>query len=412
MDNPPPKTAPDPTGARTAPVRLILLLIAMSMVGPMATHIVVPAVPGLVQKFNTDAGTAQLTVSLFLMGLATSQLFLGPLSDRFGRRPVLLLGLGLTTLTGAAASVAPTIGWLVFVRTLQSFGASSGLVLGRAIIRDLYGREHAASMMAWVTMAMAIAPMLSPLLGGVLDTLFGGPSIFVAITIASFCVFVWVFFDLPETRPDRVESAGLSQLVRDARALFASRSFIGYVMMAALGTATHFAFLGAAPHLVISMMGLSSATYGAWFVIVACGYVIGNFLTARLTLRYGINAIIIAGICTMWAGALFGIALLLLVPHGGPPTLFIPQFVLSISSGLMLPNAIAGAVSVRPQAAGTASGLTGFLQQGTGAIMAQVMSYVAANATSAMPVALTIFGIAIAALIGFFGWVRPRARGG
>ena len=411
MDNLPPKTAPDPKGARITPVHLIALLIAMSMIGPMATHIVVPAVPGLVRKFNTDAGTAQLTVSLFLMGLAVSQLFLGPLSDRFGRRPVLLVGLGITAIAGAAATFAPSISWLVIVRTLQSFGAASGLVLGRAMIRDLYGRDRAASMMAWVTMAMAIAPMLSPLLGGILDTAFGWQSIFVAIAIASFGTLAWVFLALPETRPARVESAGLSQLWRDARALFASRSFVGYVLMATLGTATHFAFLGAAPHLVVSLMGLSSATYGAWFVIVACGYIVGNFMTARLSPRYGINRIIIAGIVTMCTGAALGIALLLYMPHGGPPVLFLPQFVLSISSGLMLPNAIAGAVSVRPEAAGTASGLTGFLQQGTGAIAAQVMSYLVADATSAMPVALAIFGIAIVTVISFFGWVRPRNPG-
>ena len=408
MSNPPPTTSPASQG--TTPFRLIALLIAMSMIGPMATHIVVPAVPGLVQKFATDAGTAQLTVSLFLMGLAISQLFLGPLSDRFGRRPVILAGISITTLAGAAASFAPTIGWLVALRTLQSCGASSGLVLGRAMIRDLYGRERAASMMAWVTMAMATAPMISPLIGGLLDTAFGWQSIFIAITAASFGVLIWIYFALPAPRPERVESVGTAQLFRDARALFASRSFIGYVMMAALGTGTHFAFLGAAPHLVISMMGLSSATYGAWFVIVAGGYVIGNFCTARLTIRFGINRIIVAGIVTMWTGALLGVALLLLYPNGGPAILFIPQFILSISSGLMLPNAIAGAVSVRPEAAGTASGLTGFLQQGSGAIVAQIMSYVVADATSGMPVALAILGMAIVTVISFLVWVRPRER--
>jgi DHA1 family bicyclomycin/chloramphenicol resistance-like MFS transporter len=411
VDNPP-HTALDPKSERKAPVRLILLLIAMSMTGPMATHIVVPAVPGLVQKFNTDAGTAQLTVSLFLMGLATAQLFLGPLSDRFGRRPVLLAGLGLTTLTGAAASFAPTIGWLVFVRTIQSFGASSGLVLGRAMIRDLYGRERAASMMATVTMVMAIAPMLSPLLGGLLDTLFGWRSIFIAITLASFCVLVWVFVALPETRPVRVTPVDNAQLWRDARALFASRSFIGYVLMAALGTGTHFSFIGAAPHLVINQMGLSSATYGAWFVIVAVGYVVGNFFTSRLTMRYGIHAIIMAGIATMTAGAILSLALLLIFPNGGPAVLFIPQFVLSIASGLMLPNAIAGAVSVRPEAAGTASGLTGFIQQGSGAIAAQIMGFVVAEVASPMPVAIVMLVIAVLTIISFFGLVRPRARAG
>jgi DHA1 family bicyclomycin/chloramphenicol resistance-like MFS transporter len=410
VDNPSPKPQPPKPTDISQPASLIVLLVAMSMIGPLSMHIIVPAVPGLAKQFQADPASVQLTVSLYIMGIAISQLVMGSLSDRFGRRPVLIAGLGLTMLSSIAALFATGILWLIVARILQSLGASAGLVLGRAIIRDLYPRERAAAMMAWVTMAMAVAPMLTPLAGGVLDTAFGWHSIFIAVATASAAVLVWVWFALPETRPEHTSSGGLTQFMADSKFLLTDRSFLGFVLMAALGTATHFAFLGAGPHIVVDIMGYSSATYGAWFILVAFGYLIGNFITARLATRYGIHAIIAAGIAAMWAGVLLSIALLLLYPQAGPWSLFLPQFILSLSSGLMMPNGIAGAISVRPQAAGTASGLVGFIQQGMGAVMAQLMGTLIAGATNAMPISLTALAIGIISVIVYFAWVRPRDR--
>ena len=155
------------------PWRLLALLIGATSVGPLSLNILTPAMPALIVTLGAGAGTVQLTLSLFLLGMAISQLVLGTLSDRFGRRPVMLAGLALTVVASFAALAATSITGIILARTLQAFGATVGIVLGRAIIRDLYDRERAASMIGWVTMAMVVAPMIAPLIGGMLDTAFG-----------------------------------------------------------------------------------------------------------------------------------------------------------------------------------------------------------------------------------------------
>ncbi len=198
-----PPTAPseEAGGApRSAPWSLLALLIAMSGVGSMSLNILAPAIPGLVAKFATDAGSVQLTISLYIMGLAVAQLVFGPLSDRFGRRPVLLVGLGLATLASTAAIFVVTIGGLVAARVVQSLGASTGQTISRAIIRDLYDRERAAAMIGLVTSVVVLMPMMAPLLGGILDTLFGWASIFIFVALFSGAVFLWAAIALPETR--------------------------------------------------------------------------------------------------------------------------------------------------------------------------------------------------------------------
>ena len=176
-------------------------------------------------------------------------------------------------------------------------------MIGRAIIRDLYDRERAASMIGWVTTVMVVAPMVAPLIGGLLDTALGWESIFVFVAVASFAVLVWAFVGLPETRPDHVTGGGVRFIARETRELLRDRNFIGYMLVGAIATATFFAFLGGGPHLVIGIMGRSSAEYGAWFALTAFGYMIGNLIAARLSPRFGIDNMIRAGIGLQIFGA-------------------------------------------------------------------------------------------------------------
>jgi DHA1 family bicyclomycin/chloramphenicol resistance-like MFS transporter len=391
---------------RRAPVGLLALLMAMTAIGPLSLNILVPALPGLARRFDADPEFAQLAVSLYLFGLAFSQLVLGPLSDRFGRRAVVLGGLALTVVSSIGGIAASSVGGIVVARVLQSLSASAGLVIGRAIIRDLYDRERAASMIGWVATAMVVAPMIAPLIGGLLDTAFGWEATFLFVAAISAGVLLWSFIALPETKPDHVTSGGFRQLMRDVRALFASAEFNGYVLVSALGSATFFAFLGGGPHVVIAMMGRSSAEYGGWFMLTAFGYMIGNLATARLTPRYGLGTMIRAGLAFELIGAVFSILAVLTLPVGGPEIVFLPQFFISFGNGLLLPNAIAGAVSVRPKAAGAASGITGFTQFGIGALCAQFMSHILVSAATPMPLALAMLLLAGAATISFVVLVR------
>jgi DHA1 family bicyclomycin/chloramphenicol resistance-like MFS transporter len=379
---------------------LLLLLIAMSAIGPVSLNIVVPAIPGLAATLAADTGTIQLTISLYLCGLAVSQLLIGPLSDRFGRRPVVIGGLALTALASVAAIMASSAGGLILARVIQSLGASTGLVVGRAIIRDLFEREHAASMIGLVATAMVTSPMVAPLIGGVLDTAFGWEAIFVFVAVASLAVALWAAARLPETRvrPHPHEQARfLPELAR----LLTAPAFAGYVLAGALGSAPFFTFLGGGPHVVVTIMGRSSAEYGVWFAINALGYMAGNFLASRLSVRHGVNVMIWWGIVIAIVGTVGSVALAIVAPAGGPAIVFVPQFVTSLGNGMLLPNAIAGAVSVRPQAAGTASGITGFVQMGIGAAAAQAIGHILAGAETPLPMALTMLAFALATALAF-----------
>jgi DHA1 family bicyclomycin/chloramphenicol resistance-like MFS transporter len=176
-------------------------------------------------------------------------------------------------------------------------------------------------------------------------------------------------------------------LMQEWRALIGNMKFHGYVLCGALGSAPFFTFLGGGPHVVVTLMGRSSAEYGVWFAVTSLGYMAGNFAASRLSQRFGVDWMIVAGIAFELIGASLTAALVAAMPDGGPAIIFLPQLVISIGSGLLLPNAIAGAISVRPQAAGAASGMAGFAQMAVGAASAQVVTIALAGATSAMPMA-------------------------
>jgi DHA1 family bicyclomycin/chloramphenicol resistance-like MFS transporter len=381
--------------------------MAMTAIGPSTLNILVPALPGLITRLATDAGTVQLTLSLYLLSLASAQLLLGPLSDRFGRRPVVLAGLSLSVLASLAAIAASSIGALIAARIVQAVGASTGIVIGRAIIRDLYERDRAAAMIGLVTTAMVIAPMIAPLVGGILDTAFGWEAIFIFIALFSGAVLLWAMFVLQETRPAGAAQAPV-MLLRDWGALLANAKFHGYVLCGALGSAPFFAFLGGGPYVVVTQMGRSSAEYGLWFALTSFGYMSGNFTASRLSQRFGIDAMILAGVVFELIGVGLTAALVAGLPGAGPAIIFLPQFLISYGNGVLLPNSVAGAVSIRPQAAGTASGMTGFTQMAVGAACTQTVSILLAGATNAMPMVWIMLAVVLAAGVAYFALVRLR----
>ncbi len=407
MPPPPDRNDHETAAAAATRRRLLALLIAMTAIGPLSLNIIVPAVPHLAVTLAAHVSTVQLTVSLYLLVLAFSQLVLGPLSDRFGRRPVVLAGLALTAITSFAAIAASSITGLIIARSLQALGASTGLVVGRAIIRDLYHRDRAASMIASVTMAVIIAPMIAPLLGGVLDTALGWQSIFVFVALASLAVLAWAALALPETMVPHPEARPI-RFMPEIRALGTDRRFVGYVLCGALGTAPFFTFLGGGPHIVVTLMGRTSAEYGMWFAVNALGYMAGNFGAWRYSAWYGVDRMIWWGTLVSLLGAALSVALSAFVPDGGPATVFLPQVLISAGNGLLLPNAFAGAVSVRPQSAGAASGMAGFVQMSMGAAAAQFSTTVLAGASSALPLTIVMLAFVIAGVAAYLALVRPR----
>lgn len=383
----------------------MLLLIAMTAVGPASLNFVIPSLPSLASGLQTNTAAAQLTVSLYLLALASGQLVTGPLADRFGRRPVLLAGLTLAVVACIAGALAATISQLVLARMAQAIGTAAGIVVSRTIVRDLFERDRAASTLGLISTAMVVAPMIAPLIGGLLDTHLHWRAIFVVMAGMVLAVLIWASVALPETRG--AQTAAGPGFFTDLKALIRSGPFIGYVLAGGFGTAGHYSFLGGAPHVVVNIMGGTSADYGLWFVMAALGYMAGNFTVSRLTTRYGINTMILCGIAVQAIAMSMGILMAVYVHHWGLIVLFWPQAVASFGAGLMLPTTIAGAISVRPQAAGTASGIAGFSQMGLGAAGAQIAGFVVAASTTALPLILHMTAIVALAALAFM-LVRPR----
>lgn len=409
MRDPAPDRSQASLSPSAPPLRMILLLVALTSVGPLSLNILVPAVPVLGRDFDADAATVQLTISLFLVGLAVSQLVLGPLSDRFGRRPVMVAGLLITILASVGAYAAATLSWLILARTIQALGASTGLVIGRAIIRDLYARDQAASMIGYVTMAMVMVPMIAPSIGGVLDTWLGWRSVFAFTALFVTTLLVWTLSALPETRAVAVSGGGLARFLEETAALAVDRNFAGYALMCGLSSAVFFAFLGGAPHVVISMMQRSSAEYGLWFAVSGLAYMAGNYSSARWSARLGGDVMI------RWGAGLGIVSTLMLVATvvyfplaAGPAVIFVPLMVQSVANGLLLPNAIAGAISVRPEAAGAGAGIVGFMQMGAGALAVQLVGYLLDGAATALPLALLMLICAVLSWSAFVLLVNKR----
>jgi DHA1 family bicyclomycin/chloramphenicol resistance-like MFS transporter len=385
--------------------RVLILLVAMAAIGPMALNILTPAIPGLAVTFAAEPAVVQLTLSLYLFGLAVSQLVMGPLSDQFGRRPVVLAGLILAVVSSVAALAATSIEALVVARIVQAVGVSTGVVVGRAIIRDLYDRDHAAAMIGVVTAATVVAPMLAPMIGGFLDTALGWQAIFAFVGLVSAATLLGAIFSLAETQT-AVMSGGIVRFLIEARLLVSTRQFCGYALCVAANSAMFFIYIGGAPHVVVTIMGRTSAVYGVWFALTSVGYMAGNFFAAKTSARFGVDRMIWWGTLISLIGVAIEVALVLGVPDGGPAIIFVPQILISFGSGWLMPNALAGAVSVRPQAAGTASGFTGFLQMGLGGLSAQAVSHLLDGATTALPMVLAILAFALAGVVAFVGLVR------
>jgi DHA1 family bicyclomycin/chloramphenicol resistance-like MFS transporter len=357
---------------RAASPGFIALLIAVSAVSPLGINMYLPSMPGMARALGVDFTTIQLTLSLYLGAMAVGQLVIGPLSDRFGRRPVLLIGL-LTFVVGSAICLlAQSIGVLIFGRIVQAIGGCAGITLSRAIVRDLYGRNQVASMIAYVTMGMAVAPMIAPTIGGLLETFFGWRASFAFLIGFGGLALLFAYWRLNETNHSRSAGETVRQLLKGYGSLFRSRQFWGYTLVTSFVSAMFFAFLAGAPYVMIELLGRSPAEYGFYFALVPCGYMLGNFATGRIAGTMGPNRMILAGTMLSLA-SIAAMAALIAAGFLAPVALFGPMLFIGVANGLVLPSGIAGAVSVRPDLAGAASGLTGSLQIGFGALVAPIV---------------------------------------
>ena len=370
------------------------ILVAISAIGPLALNLLVPSMPGLEKTFGVPYGTVQLTLTLYLIGMAVCQLIYGPASDRFGRRPLLLAGLSLFFIASVLAAIAPTIEALIAARLIQAIGGSAGIVLARAMVRDVFSREKSASVISYITMAFVVAPMIAPVLGGFLEQYAGWRTGFWLLAAIGASVLSAAWITLPETHTDR--QGGSQNFFRNAGKLFALPRFRGYAFTLAFTSCVFFAFLGGAPHIMIDILRRPPLEYGLWFATISASYMVGNFLSGHYTQKVGIDRMIMAGCIVTVLGGFLCLAAAI---SGllSPPTLFIPMALAAFGNGLTIPNGTAGAISVDPRMTGAAAGWSGFTQMGFGAAASQLVG----SLQTGWPFAVFWF-MAIASILALF----------
>ncbi|MEO3387415.1 multidrug effflux MFS transporter [Mesorhizobium sp. CAU 1741] len=383
---------------RTTPPHILTLVLATAT-NALAMNVFLPSLPAIARHFQADYSVVQLAVSLYLGATAVLQLFIGPASDRFGRRPVMLTCFSFFLVGSVATLYAPTIEMMLVARVMQAFSAA-GVVLSRAIVRDTVSAANAASRMGYITMGMAVVPMIGPAIGGILDELYGWQAAFL-LTLGFGCIAItFVFLDLGETNNAR--SSSLTEQFNRYPELFRSRRFWGYTLTAGFTSGTFFAFLGGAPFIASEMLGMRPSEYGLYFGLITLGYILGNFLTARFTGRLGINRMMSAG-AFVSLSAVCICYVVLSSGHMSPPGFFSPMFLIGLGNGLTLPNANAGIVSVRPKLAGSAAGLGGALQVGCGATMSMIAGAMLGQDTGPWPLLeVMVVSSALAVLAGLY----------
>lgn len=395
------------------PIRRRLLLVLPPLVAfqAISTDLYLPALPAIVLDLGTEVAAVQLTLSVFLLGFGLAQLVYGPLSDRIGRRPLLLFGTGLYVVASLACMVASSIGTLVAARFLQAVGACCGPVLGRAVVRDVWEPEEAARVLAYLAAAMTLAPAAGPILGGLLTAGFGWRSTFAALALFGTLLLAGVALLLPETNRRRDPTATRpGRLVANYGQLLRDRRFQGFAAVAAFTYCGIFAFISGSSYLLIEVVGLAPVLYGLCFAAIVAGYAAGSLAAARLSPRLGIEGLLALGTAIEAAGGGAGLVLAFLLPPS-VPTLVVPQLVFMVGAGLALPSAMAGGIGPFPEKAGLASGLLGFCQLMVAALIGVAIGALYDGTGRPMMGALAVVGAAAA--LAYHGLVRAdRASDG
>ncbi len=385
-------------------------LVATTSVGPMAMQLFVPSLPFMANDLAAPIDVAQLALSLSMAVIAFANLVYGPLSDRFGRRPLLLVGLALFLVGTVVAALAQSVEMLIVGRIIQAGGSASGMVLSRAMVRDVYGPERAASMIAYLTVAMLAAPYVALIIGGALTDNVGWRAALWFAFVVGALVTALAFRTLAETHHG--ECVGISPVVlaRNYRRLFASLDFSSYVLHTAFAAGTFFAFMAGAPYLMVDVLGRPAIEFSLWFALLTFTFMAANYVAGKVSSRIGLDRMVMVGSAFSLSG---GILFLVMVGSFGlsPLTLFLPNALVGIGQGISMPNAQAGAINIDPKLAGTASGLLAFATMGMGAVFSQIVGELADG--TAAPLAWAILAGAVAAVV--FGalpaWRRRGAVG-
>ena len=382
--------------------RRIWLLVVISAVAPIMINGVLPANSAIMAEFNVSYALVQWTLTIFMLALLIAQPILGYCADRWGRRPVMYLSLGVFALGCFVSASAGSMTTLLIGRFLQGFGGSVCTFLPRAVVRDLYPQDRAASMIGFMTMAMMMAPMFGPAFGGWVTDQFDWRYIYIILGAVGAIVAVIVWRSLAETR-GKTDAEQSVPFFKALVTLMRMPEFRSYAFLISGSVGVYYSFLGSAPYLVMEVRGQSASAFGRWFIVVALGYLSGNTAAAFLSERVGIKRMITLGQIPLVVGILgFWLSLF----FDSPGALFFPMACIAFSNGMSLPGLNTGAMNVHPPLAASAAGISGALQTGLGIVLTILLGLL-------LPISEVWFQIVVtcSAACGLFAWHFGRTDG-
>ncbi|MGO2006563.1 multidrug effflux MFS transporter [Vreelandella alkaliphila] len=384
----------------------VVALAAVTALGPLATDMYLPAMPAMAEALNTGPDRIQLTLSLYMAGFALAQLVCGPISDRFGRRPVMIAGLSLFLAASLLCAWAPSVEWLLVGRFLQAFGGAAGPVLARASVRDIHGPIEAGRILSYMASTMALAPALAPVVGAGLLLFFGWESVFVVLALYAAVMLAVLIFMLPEPlAKERQQSIHPKTVLANFRLLLTQRAFIGYTLVNAAAFSGLFAYLSGSSFVLIEYLGVAPTLYGVLFTLIVAGFFFGTLVSGRYSHRLGRDRLVTLGsvICATGGVVMAGLAT---VGVHHPWAVVGPHMVFMLGVGILMPQTMAGALAPNPQCAGAASSLFGFLQMTIAAVVGGLVGQFHDGSSRTM--ALTIGLMGLLALLSHWLLVRRR----
>ena len=366
----------------------ILTLILLASISALTMNIFLPSLPNIASELNSSTSILGLSVGIYLASSAVLQLIIGPFSDQFGRRPLILWSLIIFCISTLATVFVTNTAQFLILRIFQAISASC-MVLARAIVRDTTESiEKAGSKIAYVTMGMALVPMVGPAIGGLLDYQYGWEASFWLLFILGLVILIISFFDVGETLSDHNQS--FLQQISTYPSLLRSKRFWGYCLSSAFVSGAFFSYLGGAPFVGNEVFGLEPKDLGFWFGAPAVGYVLGNFLSGSFSTKIGLDKMIFLGVTT----ALFGVSISLtisLLDHGSVLSFFGLMTLVGLGNGMSIPNATAAMMSINPKLAGTAAGLGSAIMIGGGAGLSAIANFILIPGSSEIPLILLMW---------------------
>ena len=389
---------------RKSPGKLFVTVLAsITLIGPLALHLFFPAIPAVKEAFGVSDAVAGLTMSVPLFTMAVFTLVYGSLSDRYGRRPVLLAGILIFVVGSALAAISPTIWVLLAGRLLQAVGGACGMTLARAIARDVFGTDRLVRIIAYLLMAYAIGPMVSPPIGGFLVDISGWRSVMVFAAIVGLVLAVLAWAVIRETNQNRRTATSARLIAGDYRRLFGDARFTAFVLQSGFCSGAFFAMAVASAFVMKEYLGRSASEYGLYFLFFPIGYWIGNFISSRLSGKIAIETMVLTGAIILVLTAA-GQATLVVNGTVTPLSIFIPGFLVTFAQGIALPNAQAGALIVARDLAGTAAGIGAFMQMFAAGAFTQFYGFLADGTPLPMVIA-----VSTSAALSFLAGIVPFA---